>query len=259
MKQRLLLAWRTCASGISFVGFGVGGLAFTGLVVPICSLAPGDTKQKQARVRRKVKTAFGFFMAMMQKLGLIHPHVEGLADPEETRGRLIVANHPSLIDIVYLLSLLPDAVCVVKMGVWNNPFFRATVRGAGYIPNDGPKAIIQAAADHLRDGRTVVLFPEGTRSPPGGQLPFRRGAAWMAIEAKCDIYPVWITTKPSILTKGLPWYRIPAKGCTFVLHFLPVFPTRKVVEQAHSTSMAARELTRQLEQMYHDLLADMRP
>ena len=202
-----------------------------------------------------VRLGFSAFMELMRRLGLLRYRVESAESLEDLCGRLIVANHPCLIDIVFLLSVLPDAVCVVKMGVWNNPFFHGTARGANYIPNDEPKAIIRAGAEHLRAGRNVVLFPEGTRSPPGELLPFRRGAAWMAIEAGRDIDPAWITMTPPALTKGLPWYKIPIDGGTFVLRFLPAMPTQSVVANARSDSSAARELTQRLEDMYHRLVA----
>ena len=97
----------------------------------------------------------------------------------ERRGLLILANHPTLIDIVFLMAFVPQADCIVKAGLWRNPFTRATVRATGYIRNDddGLRVVDDCVAS-LRDGGNLIIFPEGTRTTAGGshQSQTRRGA-----------------------------------------------------------------------------------
>jgi 1-acyl-sn-glycerol-3-phosphate acyltransferase len=61
----------------------------------------------------------------------------------------------------------------------------------------------------LREGQTLIVFPEGTRTTPGQAPVFHRGAAAIALRGARTITPVFITVRPTTLTKAEPWYRIP--------------------------------------------------
>lgn len=77
---------------------------------------------------------------------------------------VIVANHPSLLDAVLLLALIPNTVCVMKSSLLENPFFGATARLAGFIRNSDPFDMITHAKEAMGEGANLLLFPEGTRS-----------------------------------------------------------------------------------------------
>jgi 1-acyl-sn-glycerol-3-phosphate acyltransferase len=132
-------------------------------------------------------------------------------------GQLVVANHPSLIDVVFLIAFVPGAGCVVKSALWRNPAMALMVRSAGYVPNHPTDSMIEGAAAALADGQTVIMFPEGTRTRPGLPLRFHRGAASVAARAARTVTPVFITVKPTTLTKHEPWYRIPPRRPHFCL------------------------------------------
>src|ERR1022692_977693 len=88
---------------------------------------------------------------------------------------LVIGNHPTLLDVVVLISRLPQADCIVKKELWNNMFLRGIVTRAGYLPNDDGPGLVAAALERVKKGRRVVIFPEGTRSLPEGLLPFTHG------------------------------------------------------------------------------------
>jgi len=102
---------------------------------------------------------------------------------------MIVANHPSLIDVVFLIGLMRQTNCVVKQSLFQNPFTRGPVRDAGYISNDGSADMLDAAADALREGQTLIIFPEGTRTTPGAAPAFHRGGAAIALRGATIITP----------------------------------------------------------------------
>ena len=131
-------------------------------------------------------------------------------------GRLIVANHPTLLDVVLLVSQMPAVDCIVKRGLWRNPFLRWPVAWAGYLPNSEGEALIEECSATLRRGHSLLVFPEGTRTVPGKPLHMQRGAAHIALAAGCDILPVTIACDPPTLFKGNPWYRVPSRR--FHLH-----------------------------------------
>ena len=95
--------------------------------------------------------ALRLFIGLMHRLGGLTYEFRGrerLGRP----GQLILANHPSLIDVVFLLAFMPGAGCVVKAGLWRNPLTRGAVTLAEFIPNDSTADMIEAAAARCTKG-----------------------------------------------------------------------------------------------------------
>ena len=132
-------------------------------------------------------------------------------------GQLIVANHPTLIDVVFLLAFARGAGCVVKQGLWRNPLTRWAVTLAEYTTNDPTVTMIEGATHALHEGQSLIIFPEGTRTVPGRPFVFHRGAANVALRAAAMVTPVYIRCEPVTLTKNEPWYRVPARRPHFTL------------------------------------------
>ena len=168
--------------------------------------------------------------------------------------RLIVANHPSLLDVVFLMSLLPRSQCVVKSELWSSPFLGRVVRGAGYIRNDlETDQLIVACREAMAQGNNLIIFPEGTRSTPGQPLHFRRGFANIATLLETQIQMVTITCDPPTLVKGEKWWMVPARRPLFRLHFGDRIDAKGWFGCEHR-SIAARMLVRQLEAYYEGQL-----
>ncbi len=207
-RRRDAWAWRFVATALSFALFGVGGLLLRGLILPIVLHWPGEPAVRRGRARRTVGRAFWLHSRFMQRMGVLEMRFEGqerLGKP----GQMIVANHPSLIDVVYLLGHVPDANCIVKHGLWKNPYMRGPVTVAEYISNDGSAEMLDRAAAVLREGQTLIVFPEGTRTTPGQHPVFHRGAAAIAVRGARVVTPVYITVEPTTLTKADRWYHVP--------------------------------------------------
>ncbi|MCK5889636.1 MAG: 1-acyl-sn-glycerol-3-phosphate acyltransferase [Methylococcales bacterium] len=214
MKVRLNYVWRLFATGFSFVAFGVGGLLLSVFIFPVIRGVSADQQQKERRSQLSVHTSFYVFIGLMHRLGVMTYDIKGLEQLNRP-GQLIIANHPTLIDIVFLISRLPYASCIVKDALWKNPFIKGSVSNTGYISNGQSEQMIQDCARYLQDGGILVIFPEGTRSVKGADYRFQRGAARIALQAKTVLTPVTIRCTPSTLTKQEKWYQIP--HCRFHL------------------------------------------
>jgi 1-acyl-sn-glycerol-3-phosphate acyltransferase len=145
---------------------------------------------------------------LLVRTGVLTYEFNGL----ERLGRphqMIVANHPSLLDVVFLLAHVRNANCIVKHSLARNLFTSGPICNAGYITNDESVEMLERAAQVLRDGETLIVFPEGTRTPAHGIPQFHRGACAIALRGAQIITPVVITMNTRSLTKGEPWYRIP--------------------------------------------------
>lgn len=125
-------------------------------------------------------------------------------------GHVIAANHPAMIDITCLLARVPEAVCIFKPAIRRNPVLGAAARRAGYLGSDGGHEVVRRAAASVAAGQTLIVFPEGTRTPSGVTLlPFKPGFVLIARRARAPIQLVRITTDSDLLTKGCVWWRLP--------------------------------------------------
>lgn len=210
MERQDAYWWRLFATGLGFASFGAGGLVLGLLVFPLMRLLPGGAGAHRDRARAVVRAGFRTWIEFMRMVRAVDYRFEGrerLGRP----GQLVIANHPSLIDVVFLLGMTPGASCVVKAQMWRNPFTRWTVTAAGYVQNAPADAMVEGAADTLAAGQSVIMFPEGTRTTPGKPLTFHRGAASIAVRAATTVTPVYVRCRPTTLTKAEPWYRIPPR------------------------------------------------
>ncbi len=253
MMATLNYYWRLTATGGCFAAFGFGGLALSTLVFPVLLLTPRHSRARRARWI--IHKAFGLFMAMMQALGIMRFEVHGAERLRSCRNTLVLANHPTLIDVVALISLMPVASCVVKQALWRNPFLGGVVRAAAYISNSEGESLVDDCAADLAAGNPLVIFPEGTRTQPGQALHFLRGAAYIALKSGMPILPVLIDCHPTTLTKREKWYHIPPRPFHLRIRVLAAFDASAGAVQGEAPALAARRLTHALENHFTKELA----
>lgn len=206
--------WRLVGTALSFLVFGSSALILSMLVLPLLHLLPRWRCQHLSR--RLLQWSMRKYVGFMVALGLFTYEFNGwqrLGQP----GQLIVANHPTLIDVMFLLAFTPQAGCVVKYTMLRNWLTRGIATGACYISNASAADMLVGAAAALRTGQCLIMFPEGTRSRPGEPLDLQRGAASVAVRAASRVTPVYVRCDPVTLTKSEPWYRIAPRRPHFTL------------------------------------------
>nr|WP_255216713.1 lysophospholipid acyltransferase family protein [Pseudenhygromyxa sp. WMMC2535] len=161
--------------------------------------------------------------------------------------KVIVANHPSLIDVLFIKASLPGVVVLVKAALFKSPSLRRIFMASGDFKGPdgegqtfGKTAVLDIFVERLRAGRSVLVFPEGTRSPAWRLHRFRRGAAEAAIRAGVPILPIFVLNDPPVLKKGDKWYDMPKRVPEFELEVLPMIDT---------ANRSSRELTTELRNM----------
>ncbi|MET3132935.1 1-acyl-sn-glycerol-3-phosphate acyltransferase [Oxalobacteraceae bacterium GrIS 1.11] len=238
--------WRVCATGLSFAAFGVGGLLLRVLVFPLLNLAVWHHQRRIALARSVIRLSFRAYIGMMRGLGVLRYEVHGL-DKLERGGLLILANHPTLIDTIFLMAFVKRADCIVKAELWNNPFTRGPVRAAGYINNQGGADLVADCLASLQRGNNLIIFPEGTRTPADGLVSLKRGAANIAVRGARDITPVLISCTPSTLGKGDKWWQVPQRKAHFRIEVRDDLAIVDFTKGGASEVMAARAVTAYLQ------------
>ena len=114
---------------------------------------------------------------------------------------VIISNHQSHLDLMAIMMLTPKLIILTKKWVWRNPFYGAIIRYADYFPVTESDTMNEHIKRKVENGYSVVIFPEGTRSPDCRIQRFHRGAFYMAKEFGLDITPVFINGFGQVLPK----------------------------------------------------------
>ena len=246
MLKRIEWCWRVFGVALGFMAIGIGGL----VIFPLLHLFIWQRQRRQAVARDLIRLAFLGIVHSMCAFGVFQYQASGLARLDR-HGLLILANHPTLIDIIFLMAFVPRADCIVKQGLWRNPFTRATVSAAGYICNRGDSVgLIEDCVAAVRRGGNLIVFPEGTRTPVDGSISLKRGAANIAVRVPCDITPVLVRCAPPMLVKSEPWWRLPAQTSQFRFDVMEDIAIGPFVDGTANEVLAARRMTAHLRQVF---------
>jgi 1-acyl-sn-glycerol-3-phosphate acyltransferase len=164
---------------------------------------------------------------MLLFIGGVRLEVEGREHLDSRRPYIFAANHQSQFDIFALLAAVPVPFSwLAKDELFRIPLLGLAMKGAGYIPINRTDrraafASIDQAAARVREGTSIVIFPEGTRSLDGKLKTFKKGGFFLAIKSRQPVVPVSISGSFRVLAKRS--FRV-HRG-TIRIHFSPPLPT----------------------------------
>ena len=247
--------WRLAGTGIAFATIFGGGAVLALTAFPIVHMITPPGHQRRERNQFLIHHVFRLYVRMLQLLRLIDLEVEGAEKLRDSRGCLIVANHPSLLDVVLLMALVRQSQCVVKKELWESPFLGRVVRSAGYIRNDlAFDPMLTACRNALAEGNSLIIFPEGTRTLVRGPMRLRRGFANIALHLQARIQLVTITCEPPTLVKGENWWMIPPRRPCFRVEVGDRLDTAGWLDCKYR-SLAVRKLVRRVQDYYAERLS----
>lgn len=185
-----------------FAFFGAGSLILSFILIPVGGIFIKGRKKREY-FSHFIHKLWAWYTGVLISVGLIKIEKNNV---EQMKGKIIVATHPSFIDIVILIGIYDNSLCLAKKEILNNFFMKNIVKNV-YIPNnvelDEFKDICKAALD---DGYNIVIFPTGTRTVEGEDLKIHKGAAALQIATGADIIPVKIKCDYPFLQKNRPVY-----------------------------------------------------
>ena len=235
--------WRIAASGLCYIMFGLG--AFIPVIYMLClTKLPINANEKQIKARNVIKRLCLFYINFMQFVGLMDYRVNTFGHNlnKPFVAHLVIANHSTLIDALFVLAYVDNVCCVVKHQLTVNPFTKFIVLLAGYISNGSDDPITEATKK-LAKGENVLIFPEGTRNTFDTELNFKRGAANIAVISECPVLPLIILPQPRALERGVKWYKIPDKKSIVHFHIKPTLHLSDCVNTKLPRTIQYRRLT----------------
>lgn len=214
--SRILLTIYECT--VFYVGllwFGLICLTWSVFAVVLHPLLPRSLGRRVGR--QGISSGFHLFLAtlMLADRFRFRFDLSELDTLRDEHALIIAPNHPSLWDVVLIVSHLPNVACIMKAQIVNNIFLGAGARLARYIRNDSLRQMIQLAVKDLQEGSHLLLFPEGTRTVRHPINPLTGSIGVIACRAKVPVQTVIIETDSPFLTKGWPVYKMPRLPMTY--------------------------------------------
>ena len=191
-------------------------------------------------LRGNIRTMYSWAMFTMRagiKAGGIRVLIEGAENIPANQSCIFLSNHVSNLDPPILLPAIPGMCSVfLKKSLMKMPFVGIAMRMAKYVPvsrghsRQEAEQSVAIAADALRSGMNIFIFPEGTRSPDGNLLPFKKGAFFLAADTNAPMVPIVIRGTAQMMRKG----SMKVFPGTATVRFLPAvhpndFPNREAL------------------------------
>lgn len=190
---------------LGFICFGIGAFIIGAVLFPIVKLVSNKDNQKK-RYAKIIHNAWKFFIKHLEFIGIIKLNIKDKEKLFSIRNKVIVATHPSFIDVVILGGLIPNSICFAKKELLNN-FFMKNIVESICIPNGLELDDMQKVTKNFLDkGYNIIIFPAGGRHKKEEQPKIRKGAALVAINANKNIVPIQMYTDYDFLQIGQPIY-----------------------------------------------------
>lgn len=208
-RAALLRLYHYPANIFSWTAFAFVGVALN-VACALLLLVPG--RQRFAPlVRGTIRRLFGGWCAWLRLTRLVPVRFHGFTPGALAGPAVYVANHPGLLDATFLLSRLPDTICIFKRAIIRNPVLGPAALLAGYATGEHGVDVIRDVAQRVAGGRSLLIFPEGTRTLRDTSLnPLKPGFALIAARARVPVRVIVIRAPRDLVPKGWPWWRAPA-------------------------------------------------
>lgn len=192
-----------------------------------CAAQAGDPVRRARRLQRISACAYRVMHAWLRWMRIAHYDPRGALRDVPPGPCVLVANHPTLMDVTAILGTLGGGFTVAKPALYRRRSLRPLLQGAGHIegPGDDPVGtgrVVDEAVRRIRQGFSLLIFPEGTRSVQGRLLPFGRAAFEVACRARVPVVSIGIRCEPVWLSKEVTLLDPPHPVPRLALHVLAI-------------------------------------
>ncbi len=250
--QRIIYVWRLIAKVIAYATFG-GASALFSCIFPFIFILSGFNKERFKKMARAVNLRwFKIYVGEMTALSILKVRVSHAERLKDIHSCVVVANHPSLLDVVVLFSLVPNVNCIVKGSLGKTPFIHNVVNTL-FIPNTlSFEDQMIRATEGMNQGESLIIFPEGTRTRPGEPLQLKKGASRFAIHGFHKVQPIYIGGNEKIgLRKHDKYFSFhPTERYHYNIDILEQIDTKKY--SSHPEPAAVNLLTEELRETFEN-------
>lgn len=200
-----------------FLFFYIGAIIISFVVFPLIELFAKDKKTKYANV---IYRSWKGFINHLSRMRVLKLNVENVEQLKNIKNKIIVSTHPSYIDILILMSLIPKSTCFVKEGLAHD-FVMKNIIGKIFIPSGLELEEMQRVTkEYLDKGFNVIVFPSGIRHRRNEYPKIKKGTALIAMNANKNIVPIEMFTDFDFLQIGQSVLDVGEKPVTYSIRQL---------------------------------------
>ena len=218
--------------------FGICALIVRYLVFPL-------QKSKQENYKTLHKS-WRFFVWLLQSVKLIDLKINNPEKIKNIKNSIIVSTHPSFIDILILMSVIPNSTCFVAKKLAKNPFFKGIVELLFILDSDNMDTWLEECSKKLDEGLNLIIFPMGTRHFGDEQPKIKRGTSLIALKTKKNIVALDIRSNTKFLYVNQPIYDAGDKPIEYAIDYLDKINTEEYLEKYPDEVTFKSELTKKI-------------
>lgn len=229
---------RSIIAVIFFLLFGIGALFIRYCIFPL--------QKNRLDNYETLQRSWDFFINLLQKLRILKLQITDLDKIRNIRNSIIVSTHPSFLDIVILMSIIPHSTCFVAERLANNPFLKGMVKLLFIIEGQSIDDMLKETCNKFDENLNVIIFPMGIRHRKNEYPKIRRGTAFIAHKTGKNIVMLNLETSFDFLQINQPFYDAGSEPVIYSLEYLGDINTEDYKKQYTDEVTFKTEVTKQI-------------
>ncbi|MBQ7450565.1 1-acyl-sn-glycerol-3-phosphate acyltransferase [bacterium] len=198
-----------------------------------------------------LQKSFAFFIWMLKTLKILKLEVSNIEKLKNIKNSVIVSTHPSFIDIVILISIIPYSTCFVAERLANNPILKGMVKLLFILEGQPLDIWVEEANKMLNKGLNVIIFPMGIRHRKNETPKIRRGASLIAQKSGKNIAMLDLKTSFDFLFIHQPFYKAGSEPVIFSLNYLGEINTKEFREKCPDEVTFKTQVTKEISRVLY--------
>ena len=190
---------------------------------------------------------------MMSNSKIIKINCDDIENIRNIKNSVIVSTHPSFLDIVVLMSIIPYSTCFVSEKLSRNPFLKGIVKYLFILEGQDLEKWLNDACNKLENGMNIIIFPMGTRHKKDEHKKIRRGASLIAQKSQKDIVILDMKTSFGFLQINQPFYDAGEETVEYYLKYVDKINTKEYLNKYPDEVTFKTEITKLLSKILYNL------
>lgn len=225
--------------------------AFFGTCAPIIRYLIFPFQKSKQENYRTLQKSWQFFVWLIKKFKIINIKINNIKKIQNIRNSIIISTHPSFIDIVILMSIIPNSTCFVAKKLVKNPFFKGMVELLFILETDDINDWLEKCNKKLDEGLNLIIFPMGTRHWGDERPKIKRGTALIAQKTCKNIVALDIKTNTKFLYVNQPIYDAGEKPVEYLIDYLEEINTKEYLDKFEDEVTFKTQLTKKITQILY--------
>ena len=230
---------------LSFVIFGIGAIFLNFIIFPMAKFFLKD-RQLLYFYSETIYNTWKWFVRILIFFKIIKLNITDLDNIKQIKQKIIVATHPSFIDILILIALIPRTTCIVKYSLSKNPILFNLVNSIFIMEDESLENLKEHTKRMIDNGFNVVIFPMGIRHRRNEFPKIKKGAATIAMNANCNIVALKYYTDFDFLFINQPVYEAGEKTVTYDLSYVGEIDVKSMLQNSENEIVKKKNITKMI-------------